>query len=99
MKLSDSIWACRSGDGTTLQDRVGNVEPTCMPITDVVAFRNVWEQRLDDAKDGNLPELFNKAQAVLLFISKHQEIVLLLWPAAKITALFSSECDEALLLD
>ncbi len=99
MKLPDTVWSYRLSNGSTLKHSVGSTEPTCMPLNDLQAFRNVWVQRLDDAKTRNLFEPIKKSEAVLHFISEHEEIVLLIWPAKKLTALFSPQTDKALLLE
>lgn len=69
-----------------------------MPLTDLTAFRNVWEQRLDDAKVRQLPDLLEKSQAVLQFTSEHKEVVLLLWPELKLTALFAPQGEGFIIL-
>jgi hypothetical protein len=99
MKYPDSMWTCVFGDGTTLRDRVGDLDPTCLPLADVEAFRNVWKQRRDDGIAGSIDDLVAKSERVLNFLSNNQQIYLLLWPTTKTTALFAPQRDEVLLLD
>lgn len=98
MNLPESVWLRDLGDGSTLLTRIGRVEPTYMPISDLSAFRNVWKQRLEDASERNLQDLSDKSQAVLRFTAEQEQIVLLIWPATKQTALFAPLTERLLIL-
>jgi len=99
IKLPAAVWSRDLGDGTTLQERVGKVDPTCWPLVDLLAFRNVWTQRLDDGRTRNLLELCAKSQAILNFTSEHEEISLLMWPEIKVTALYAPQSESLLLIE
>lgn len=99
MNIPESIMILRLSDGRTLQECTGGDKPTSMPITDVQSFQNVWEQRLKEAKAKDISHLCNKAQAILTYLASHDNIVLLLWPKQKVTALFCPDSGDVLILD
>jgi hypothetical protein len=100
MELPQSLWNQKLSDGTLLSEFVQRAEPTALPLTDITAFTSVWRERLADAVARDLPDLKNKAEKVLRFLSDHNaSLTLLLWPGQKLTALYEQLSGDVILLD
>lgn len=100
MELPELFWNQKLSNGKLLSEYVDRAEPTVLPLVDIVAFTNVWKQRLKDADSRNLPDLKNKAQNVLKFLSDHDaNLTLLIWPRSKLGALFEPNTLNFIVLD
>ena len=100
MELPQIIWDHKLSNGVLLSDFVDRVEPTVLPLNDITAFTNVWRERLADADARDLPDLKNKAQQVLHFLSEHNSsLLMLIWPHYKLAALYEQNSLDILMLD
>jgi hypothetical protein len=100
MELPQSLWNHKLPNGASISEFVGRAEPAALPLTDIIAFTNVWQERLADATARNLPDLRHKAQKVLKFIDDHDaSLTLLRWPCQKLGVLLEPISGDFLLFD
>jgi len=100
MELPQSLWNQKLSDGRLFSEFVERTEPSVLPLKNITAFKNVWQQRLAVASATNSLELREKSQKVLQFLADHNApLTLLIWSRGKLGVIFEPNSRDFLLLD
>lgn len=86
--------------GMSLEQHVQGTSPVAQPISDIASLQNTWQQRYQDALHANDTELQSRAKSVLkLLADVSNDLVLLIWPRFKLTALLCSRSETFYVMD